>query len=72
MVLPDPLHLVGRLALDFPSRERTGAMRPFIDPKTINSLVPMESPEVVEAKMRQLEEKRARDFDTFLRSLERK
>lgn len=44
--------------------------RPFIPPHLIH--VPLDSPEVVEAKMRQLEEKRARDFNSFLESLERK
>lgn len=41
----------------------------FLDPRKIG--FPMEAPEVVEAKMRKLDEKRARDFATFLDSLER-
>ena len=43
--------------------------RPF-DPSMLNKLVPSHSPEVVMEKMKKLEERRARDFDTFLRGLE--
>ena len=41
--------------------------RPF-DPSMLNK--PSHSPEVVREKMKKLEERRARDFDTFLRGLE--
>lgn len=41
----------------------------FIDPRKIG--FPIDSPEVVEAKMRRLERTMQRDFDKFLRDIER-
>lgn len=43
--------------------------RPW-DPAMLNKLVPSHSPEVANAKLQRLEERRAKDFDKFLRSLE--
>lgn len=45
-------------------------MNPDFNRQMLNRFAPQEAPEVVQAKMRELESKRARDFDTFLRSLE--